>query len=112
MLLPPSALPVLSINGRDLPAEAHGQKELNKATRRLVTADRVCDLSGDFTRLHTTSYEEILAGRGFTLEEARTAIEIVSHIRHAPPEPTAADAHPFLPRVLADRERYEDGIPV
>lgn len=102
----------LSINGRDLPAEAQGQKELNKATRRLVMGDRVCDLSGDFTRLHTTSYEEILAGRGFRLEAARPAIEIVHHIRTTTPEPTAPQAHPFLPRVLADRERYEDGIPV
>lgn len=102
----------LSINGRDLPSEAKQQKELNKATRRLVVGDRVCDLSGDFTRLHLTSYEEIMVGRGFGLESARPAIEIVSEIRHAIPQPGAPDAHPALAGVLADRERYEDGFPV
>lgn len=102
----------LSINGRDLPAEAHGQKELNKATRRLVMGDRVCELSGDFTRLHTASYEEILAGRGFGIEAARPAVEIVSHIRHASLEPNSPDTHPFLASVLSDKGRYENGIPV
>lgn len=102
----------LSINGRDLPAEVHGQKELNKATRRLDMGDRVCDLSGDFTRLHLLSYEEILAGRGFELETARPAIEIVSAIRSLPPEADGPDRHPFVQRVLTDTGRYEDGIPV
>jgi UDP-N-acetyl-2-amino-2-deoxyglucuronate dehydrogenase len=102
----------LSINGRDLPSDAQGQKELNKAARRLTIAGRVCDLSGDFTRLHTTSYEEILAGRGFPLSEARPAIEIVSHIRNAPLTPAGANAHPLLTKVLADTGRYRDGFPV
>ena len=102
----------LSINARDLPAEAHAQKELNKATRRLIVGDRICDLSGDFTKLHTTSYEEILAGRGFGLDAARPAVEIVSKIRNATPDPRAPDAHPFIARILEDRERYENGLPV
>lgn len=102
----------LSINGRDLPPEAHGQKELNKATRRLVIGDRVCDLSGDFTRLHLLSYEEILGGRGFEIEAARPAIEIVSAIRTMRADAGAPDRHPFVERVLADVGRYEDGIPV
>lgn len=102
----------LSINGRDLPAEAHGQKELNKATRRLVMGDRVCDLSGDFTRLHTVSYEEILKGNGFGISSARPAVEIVSAIRHAAVDPNAPDAHPFLANVIGDDRRYEHGVPV
>jgi UDP-N-acetyl-2-amino-2-deoxyglucuronate dehydrogenase len=102
----------LSINGRDLPADAHGQKELNKAARRLTIAGRVCDLSGDFTRLHTTSYEEILVGRGFSLGEAKPAIEVVAHIRNAAPTAPGADAHPLLAKVLADKDRYKDGLPV
>lgn len=102
----------LSINGRDLPAEAHNQKDLNKATRRMTIGDKICDLSGDFTKLHLTSYEEIIAGRGFDLSAARPAIEIVSNIRHITPTPDAPGAHPFLPNVRGDRERYDDGIPV
>jgi UDP-N-acetyl-2-amino-2-deoxyglucuronate dehydrogenase len=102
----------LSINGRDLPSDALGQSEFNKATRRLVMGDRVCDLSGDFTRLHLLSYEQILAGRGFELMTTRPAIEIVSAIRTQRIEPDASDCHPFLSRVLSDPNRYEDGIPV
>lgn len=101
----------LSINGRDLPGDAHGQKELNKAARRLTIAGKVCDLSGDFTRLHTTSYEEILAGRGFSLADARPAIEVVAQIRKAQPTAPGNDAHPLLTKVLADRDRYRDGLP-
>lgn len=102
----------LSINGRDLPTEALDQKDLNKATRRLVIGGKVCDLSGDFTKLHLVSYQEILAGRGFNLETARPAIEIVSAIRHMVPDPAAPDAHAALNGVLNDRERYADGLPV
>ena len=102
----------LSINGRDLPADAQGQKQLNKATRRLVMGDRVCELSGDFTKLHTRSYEEIIAGRGFGIADARPAVEIVSGIRHAQPDSGAAHAHPFLATVLQDDGRYLNGIPV
>lgn len=103
---------LLSINARDLPADALAQKELNKATRRLVVGDRVCDLSGDFTRLHTLSYEEILAGRGFGLDTARTAVEIVSQIRTAVPDPRSPDAHPLIAKIIADKSRYENGLPI
>ncbi|MGB6115579.1 MAG: oxidoreductase, partial [Comamonas sp.] len=51
---------------------------------------------GGFTDLHTRSYEEILAGRGFGLEENRVAIETVSTIRNATLAPLAGDYHPFL----------------
>lgn len=102
----------LSINERDLPAEAQTQKQLNKATRQLIMGDRVCDLSGDFTQLHLASYREILAGRGFGLDTARPAIEIVSDIRHKAPDPDAPYAHPALKAVLNDNARYQDGLPV
>ncbi len=102
----------LSINSRDLPPEAREQNQLNKATRRLVMGTRICDLSGDFTELHTASYKEIIAGRGFVIEQARPAIEIVSEIRSMPLAGLAGDSHPMLERTLADKDRYEDGIPV
>ena len=49
-----------------------------------------------FTDLHNRSYEEILAGRGFSLEENRTAIETVSAIRAAKAVPATDNGHPFL----------------
>ncbi len=44
------------------------------------------------------SYQEILAGRGFGLEENRVAIETVAHIRDAKPVKIAGDFHPFAKR--------------
>jgi len=41
------------------------------------------DLTTGFTDLHTKSYQEILAGRGFGIEDARPAIRIVEAIRNA-----------------------------
>ena len=53
-------------------------------------------ISDGFTDLHTLSYQEILAGRGFGLEENRVAIETVSHIRSASPIGPKGDYHPFI----------------
>lgn len=54
------------------------------------------EFSDGFTNLHTLSYQEILAGRGFGLEENRVAIETVSHIRSASPIGLKGDYHPFI----------------
>ncbi len=62
------------------------------APSRLTGAD--IEFSRRFTDLHTRSYEEILAGRGFGLEENRVAIGTVAHIRNAPIV-TAGEVHPF-----------------
>lgn len=98
----------LSINGRDLPDEDDGRT----ACRRITIGDRVCNLSGDFRELHTASYREILTGRGFSLVEARQAVETVAAIRHAPLSPVDDNAHPYLVKVLNDSSRYENGFPV
>jgi UDP-N-acetyl-2-amino-2-deoxyglucuronate dehydrogenase len=70
------------------------------------------DFSKGFEDLHTQSYREIIAGRGFTLDEARPAIETVAHIRKAPIEIGGSNQHPALAAVLADKGRYRDGYPV
>ena len=58
--------------------------EGRKATYRSITVDgEEIEFSEGFTDLHTESYREILAGRGFPLEEVRPSIEIVSRIRDA-----------------------------
>ena len=53
------------------------------------------EFSGGFTDLHTRSYEEILAGRGFGLEENRVAIETVATIRSAKVK-GGGEQHPYL----------------
>ena len=51
--------------------------------------------SEGFTELHTLSYERILAGEGFTMEDARPSIELVSSIRKADPVGLKGDYHPL-----------------
>ena len=61
-------------------------KEKQQRTYRSITIDKEeIEFSGGFTDLHTQSYREIIAGRGFGLEENRVAIETVSEIRNSPP---------------------------
>ena len=84
----------LSVDIEDVPADiqAKGQR-----TFRSITVDgEEIEFSGGFTDLHNRSYEEILAGRGFGLEENRTAISTVSFIRDAAPTGLTGDYHPFL----------------
>jgi UDP-N-acetyl-2-amino-2-deoxyglucuronate dehydrogenase len=70
---------MLSINENDLPAEA---KARNKRTfRSLQMNGTEIEFSDGFTELHTKSYAEILAGRGFGLEDARPSIELAHQIR-------------------------------
>ncbi len=70
----------LSVDSSDLPKEiaAKGQR-----TFRSITVDgEEIEFSGGFTDLHTKSYEKILQGEGFGLEEARKSIEVVYNIRN------------------------------
>ena len=84
----------LSVDYSDVP---DAQKAIGQRTYRSITVDgEEIEFSGGFTDLHTRSYEEILAGRGFGLEENRVAIETVSTIRNAALAPLAGDYHPFL----------------
>lgn len=83
----------LSLDVNDVPALG---REQGQRTYRSITVDGdELEFSGGFTDLHTRSYEEILAGRGFGLEENRSAIEAVAGIRDAEIT-TAGEIHPFL----------------
>lgn len=53
------------------------------------------EFSGGFTDLHTKSYQEILDGNGFGLQEARKSIEIVHDIRNGSPVGLVGDYHPY-----------------
>lgn len=84
----------LSVDFEDVPAT---QREAGQRTFRSITVDgEEIEFSGGFTDLHIRSYEEILAGRGFGLEENRTAISTVAAIRNAAIAPLSGDYHPFL----------------
>ena len=69
----------LSIDANTLPEEI---KKEGKRTFRTLTIDGdAFEFSEGFTELHTRSYEEIIAGRGFPISETKKAIEVVSKIR-------------------------------
>ena len=88
----------LSIDINDVP---DSQRLKGQRTYRSITYDgQELEFSGGFTDLHTRSYEEILAGNGFGLEENKAAIEAVSTIRHAPHLGLQGDYHPFLQKVI------------
>lgn len=83
----------LSINTECLPDKAKNQ---NRRTYRSIQVDgKEIEFSEGFTDLHTASYEAILNGQGFGLEDARKSVEIVHNIRHAEPAPMVADFHPL-----------------
>ncbi|MBQ9434733.1 MAG: Gfo/Idh/MocA family oxidoreductase [Bacteroidales bacterium] len=83
----------LSINAEHLPANAvEGEK---RTYRSIKIEGEEFEFSQGFTELHTESYKEILAGRGFGTEEARNCIEIVHTIRNAQPIGLVGDYHPF-----------------
>lgn len=84
----------LSIDANDLPVSVKGKKP----TYRSITVNgEEIEFSDGFTDLHTTSYKEILAGRGYGIEDARHCIETVHTIRSA--DIVSAynnEGHPFL----------------
>lgn len=83
----------LSVDVNDVPAE---QRSEGKRTYRSITANgEAIEFSDGFADLHTRSYEEILAGRGFGLEENRVAIETVAAIRTAQVVGLTGEFHPF-----------------
>jgi UDP-N-acetyl-2-amino-2-deoxyglucuronate dehydrogenase len=84
----------MSIDRRDLPPEANG-----KTTYRSMKVDgEEVEFSEGFSDLHTRSYEEIIAGRGFGLDIVRPSIEIVSALRTAPLDVHRGERHPFVDR--------------
>lgn len=69
----------LSVDRSRLPAAAAG-----KSTYRSITVDgEEMEFSEGFTDLHTVVYREILAGRGFGIEDARPSISLAHDLRHA-----------------------------
>ena len=84
----------LSLDARDLP---EAQRAAGQRTHRSITiGGEEIEFSDGFTDLHTRSYEEILAGRGFGLEENRTAINTVAAIRGEAVFTGRGDYHPLL----------------
>jgi UDP-N-acetyl-2-amino-2-deoxyglucuronate dehydrogenase len=84
----------LSLDYNDIPLI---QRESGKRTFRSITVNgEEIEFSEGFADLHTMTYREILAGRGFGLKEARQSVETAYTIRNAIPVGLQGDYHPFL----------------
>lgn len=89
----------LSINADHLPANAvQGEK---RTYRTIMIDGDEFEFSAGFTELHTKSYQKILAGEGFGIEEARNCINIVHSIRNAKPIGLKGDYHPLAKQPLS-----------
>ncbi|MEN8880411.1 MAG: Gfo/Idh/MocA family oxidoreductase [Polaribacter sp.] len=72
---------ILSIDYDNIPEHI---RETGARTYRSITiGDENFEFSGGFTELHNKSYEDILSGGGFKIQEAKKAIELVHQIRNA-----------------------------
>lgn len=86
----------LSLDVDDVPVV---ERAKGKRTYRAVIADgEDIEFSDGFTELHTRIYKEVLAGRGFGVDENRVAIQTVAQIRTAPIAPRGSLSHPFAGR--------------
>lgn len=89
----------LSIDQNNLPDDVSAAGR--RTYRSITVGGEEVEFSDGFTDLHTLSYGEVLAGRGFELSESRVAIETVANIRNAPVLGPQGEYHPFLKKVTA-----------
>ncbi len=87
----------LSVDENMLPPEVHGTGQ--RTFRSITVNGKEIEFSKGFTDLHTLSYQDILDGGGFGLEEARPSIEAVHHIRNADVVMQRGFLHPFMETV-------------
>ncbi len=84
----------LSVDERDLPEPVRTAG--GHAHRSITMNGTEIDLSAGFTDLHTRVYEDILAGRGFGIDDAQAAIELIYQIRTSTTVAANGTAHPLL----------------
>ena len=85
---------MLSVDRKYIPKEYLAK---GKTTYRSIRIDgKEVEFSEGFTELHTVVYQDILAGRGYGLEDARAAVEITERIRKMNPSGTNRNTHPLL----------------
>ena len=84
----------LSIDAQDLPQEIQAKQQ--RTFRSITVDEQELEFSQGFTDLHTVSYQEILKGNGFSIEEAKTSIDIIHTIRNQKIGASFAK-HPLVP---------------
>ncbi|MBV6487307.1 MAG: UDP-N-acetyl-2-amino-2-deoxy-D-glucuronate oxidase [Pseudorhodoplanes sp.] len=86
----------LSVDRSDLPPSC----KPGQTTWRSITMDgEEIEFSEGFTDLHTESYREIMAGRGYTISDVRPSIEIVSTLRTQAEQLARGERHRLIETV-------------
>ena len=84
----------LSLDRNDLP---QAERATGKTSYRLLSIDdQAIEFSDGFTELHSVLYNEILAGKGFGIEDARPSVNLAYQVRNAQPVGKNEYSHPFL----------------
>ncbi|MFC2080918.1 Gfo/Idh/MocA family oxidoreductase [Bacteroidota bacterium] len=84
----------LSVDYKDLPENI---KKKGQRTFRSISIDaEEMEFSDGFTDLHTKTYQQILDGTGYGLEESKKSIEVVYDIRNAKPAGKTGMHHPMF----------------
>ena len=89
----------LSINYDLLPEKIKAKGD--RTYRSIKIEGEELEFSGGFTDLHTRVYESILENKGYGLEDARPAVEIVHKIRNSEPIGLKGDYHPLARKQLS-----------
>ncbi len=87
----------LSVDAEHLPQSAVAAGL--RTYRSITVGGQEVEFSGGFTDLHTVSYQHILDGQGYGLEDSRVAVETVSNLRNMQPKGLTGEYHPFLKRL-------------
>jgi UDP-N-acetyl-2-amino-2-deoxyglucuronate dehydrogenase len=88
----------LSIDANHLPENAVQGEKLTY--RSIDVEGEELEFSGGFTDLHTQSYERILSGNGYGIEDNRAAIKTVDVMRKSALVDNPENQHPLLCKVL------------
>lgn len=91
----------LSIDEEDLPGAA--RRRGIRHWRSLRVGGHEIELTRGMKDLHRIAYQEILAGRGLTIDDVRPGLELAHRVRHAQPEPPRSGVHPLVERKLSGR---------
>lgn len=89
---------LLSVDYNDIPTRI---KEKGMRTYRLLQLDgEEFEFSEGFTDLHTRSYQNILDGNGFGIEEVKNSVSTAYHIRNENPIGLKGEYHPLLKKIV------------
>jgi UDP-N-acetyl-2-amino-2-deoxyglucuronate dehydrogenase len=88
----------LSIDHSDLPFPV--KTGVRSTYRSIIIDGEEIEFTEGFTDLHTRVYQEILAGNGFGIQDARPSIDLVYAIRTKNLSTPTDQIHPFLKRKI------------